>query len=76
MVGFIASALGLAVGVGLAAGLLALMDAAGMGVPSAALAVKGSTVAWSFGVGMLVTLVASIAPAVPHVTRPADRGVA
>ena len=40
------------------------MDAAGMGVPSAALAVKGSTVAWSFGVGMLVTLVASIAPAV------------
>ena len=64
VIGFVASALGLAVGVGLAAGLLALMDAAGMGVPSAALAVKGSTVAWSFGVGMLVTLVASIAPAV------------
>ncbi len=64
VIGFVASALGLAVGVGLAAGLLALMDAAGMGVPAAALAVKGSTVVWSFGVGMLVTLVASISPAV------------
>ena len=64
VIGFVASMLGLAVGVGLAAGLLALMDAAGMGVPSAALAVGASTVIWSFAVGVLVTLVASVAPAV------------
>jgi putative ABC transport system permease protein len=64
VIGLVASALGLAVGVGLASGLLALMDAAGAGVPSAPLAVQSSTVVWSFAVGVLVTLVASIAPAV------------
>jgi putative ABC transport system permease protein len=63
VIGAIASALGLGVGIALASGLLALMDAAGFGVPAAALAVTSSTVVWSFAVGILVTLLASCGPA-------------
>jgi putative ABC transport system permease protein len=62
-IGAVASAVGLGVGIALASGLLALMDAAGFGVPSAALAVNGSTVAWSFAAGLLVTALASCGPA-------------
>jgi putative ABC transport system permease protein len=40
------------------------MEAAGFGLPEAALAVKPSTVIWAVGVGMVVTLIASVAPAV------------
>jgi putative ABC transport system permease protein len=64
VIGFIASAVGLLVGVGLASGLLALVDALGFGVPSAALAVNASTVVWSFATGVLVTFVACVVPAV------------
>jgi putative ABC transport system permease protein len=63
VIGAIASAVGLGVGIALASGLLALMDAAGFGVPSAALAVKSGTVVWSFAVGIIVTLLASCGPA-------------
>ena len=62
--GFVASILGLLAGVGLAAGLRAVFDAAGFGVPTGALTVKPSTVVWAFAVGMLVTLVATMFPAI------------
>ena len=62
--GFVASILGLLAGVGLAAGLRAVFDAAGFGVPTGALTVKPSTVVWSFAVGLLVTLVATMFPAI------------
>ena len=60
LIGLVASALGLAVGIGLAAGLLALMEAGGLGLPQAGLQIDGSTVVWAFAVGTLVTLLASL----------------
>jgi putative ABC transport system permease protein len=60
LVGLVASALGLAVGVGLAAGLLALLESAGFGLPAAGLQIDTSTVVWAFAVGTLVTVFASL----------------
>jgi putative ABC transport system permease protein len=60
LIGILASAIGLAVGVALAAGLLALMEAGGLGLPEAGLQIHASTVIWAFAVGTLVTLLASL----------------
>ena len=60
LIGLIASAIGLAVGVALAAGLLALLDSVGFGLPDAGLQIDGSTAVWAFAVGTLVTLLASV----------------
>jgi putative ABC transport system permease protein len=62
--GFVASVLGLLAGVGLAAGLRSAFDALGFGVPTGALTLKPSTVVWAFAVGMLVTLIATMFPAI------------
>jgi len=64
VVGVVASVLGIAAGIGLAAGLLALLDASGMAMPDADLTVRTGTVVAGAAVGVLVTLVASVAPAV------------
>ncbi|HKH25358.1 MAG TPA: ABC transporter permease, partial [Acidimicrobiales bacterium] len=63
-VGLLASVGGIAAGMGLALGLLALMDAIGLTTPAAALVLDASTVAIALAVGVVVTLVASLAPAV------------
>jgi putative ABC transport system permease protein len=64
VVGIIASVIGLAAGVGIAAGILALFDAVGFGLPAAGIEIKPRTVIVALIVGVLVTLVAAIIPAV------------
>ncbi|MGH9211540.1 MAG: ABC transporter permease [Acidimicrobiales bacterium] len=64
LVGVVASVLGIAAGLGLATGLMALMDAAGFGLPSSGLVMATSTFVTAMLVGVLVTLAASLAPAV------------
>ncbi|HLM63693.1 MAG TPA: FtsX-like permease family protein [Acidimicrobiales bacterium] len=63
LVGVIASALGIAAGVGLAVGLLALAEAS-FGLMSTPLVVGATPIVAGLAVGVIVTLVASIAPAV------------
>ncbi len=62
IVGFIASVLGLAGGVGVAAGLRALV-ASGSDMPSAGLIIEARTVIVAFAVGIGVTIVAAMLPA-------------
>jgi len=64
LVGLLASLGGIVVGMGLASGLLALMDSMGMSMPASSLVLEGGTVVTGVAVGMVVTLVASLAPAV------------
>jgi putative ABC transport system permease protein len=63
-VGLVASAGGILVGMGLASGLLALMEGMGMSMPGSALVLGTGTVVTSVIVGVVVTLVASLVPAV------------
>ncbi|GIF06958.1 ABC transporter permease [Actinoplanes siamensis] len=63
VVGLVASVLGLALGLGVAAGLRGLLGAVGMELPSTALQLHARTVLAAFAVGVLVTLVAALAPA-------------
>ena len=64
MVGVVASAIGVAAGVGLAAGLSALSESAGLAVAGTALVVETSALVLAAVVGVVVTLVASVGPAV------------
>jgi putative ABC transport system permease protein len=64
LVGVVASAIGLAAGVALASGLMALMDSAGFGLPSSTLVIDAGSVITAMVVGVVVTLLASVAPAV------------
>jgi putative ABC transport system permease protein len=64
LVGLVASAVGLAAGLGLASGLLAMFRAMGMDMPSSSLVLDGGTVVTAMLIGVVVTLVASLAPAV------------
>jgi putative ABC transport system permease protein len=63
-VGVLASVGGIAVGMGLASGLLALMDAIGLATPASSPVLDASTVVIALAVGVVVTLLASLAPAV------------
>ena len=63
-VGLVGSMAGIVAGAGLAAGLLALMDALGRSAPASAPVVDAGTVSTAIAVGTIVTLVASLAPAV------------
>lgn len=63
VVGLVASALGVGVGVAIAAGLRALLAAFSIDLPSTGLQVVPRTVIASLAVGSLVTLVASLLPA-------------
>ena len=65
VVGLVASVVGVAGGVGLAAALLALMGAAtGVELPTDGLVLTAATVGTGVLVGVVVTLLASVAPAV------------
>jgi putative ABC transport system permease protein len=63
VVGFVASLLGIAVGVAMARGLSALMTVFGFDLPSAPVRIQGSTVLAGVLVGTVVTVVAAVAPA-------------
>ena len=63
VLGVVASALGLVGGLGFAKLLGALFDAAGFGIPLAGMALAPRTIAVSLGVGIGVTLLAALAPA-------------
>jgi putative ABC transport system permease protein len=64
LVGVIASAVGLAAGVGIAGLLKGLFDAAGFALPAGGIVVTGGTIVAGLAVGVLVTMVAGVAPAV------------
>ena len=74
VIGGIASVLGLGAGIGVGVGLLALFGAFGGGLPSATLGVEPRTVIARFAVGMVVTVVAALLPALRAAQGPAGRG--
>jgi putative ABC transport system permease protein len=63
VIGVVASVLGLFTGLGIAAGMGALFDAAGFGIPAAGAHLAGRTVAVGLAVGVGVTVLAALAPA-------------
>jgi putative ABC transport system permease protein len=64
LVGVVASAVGLLGGVGIAGLLKGLFDAVGFSLPAGGLVLNGSVVVISMVVGIIVTLVAGVAPAI------------
>lgn len=64
VVGLIASAIGLLVGLGLAQGLFALFNAAGLTLPNSGTVVKARTIILAIVVGVVVTMLASLRPAI------------
>ena len=64
LVGVIASVVGIAAGVGIAGLLKGLFDAAGFALPAGGVVVTGGTVAAGMVVGVLVTLLAGVIPAI------------
>ena len=63
VIGFLASALGVGLGVAVAKGLNVLMDAVGFSLPSTSLQLEPRTVVVSMLVGIVVTVVAALVPA-------------
>ncbi len=63
VIGVLASLIGLAVGVGIARGIQALFDAVGFGLPAASIEIQPRTVIIALLVGVVVTVLASVAPA-------------
>lgn len=63
VVGLVAGTVGLAVGVGLAIGLRVLFKQFGIDLPAEGVSVSAATVLWSYGIGVLVTVVAAYFPA-------------
>jgi putative ABC transport system permease protein len=61
--GVMASALGVVAGYGLAAGITSLFDAMGMALPSASMTLAGGTVLAAMLVGVVVTTLAGLVPA-------------
>ena len=64
IVGVIATALGFVGGILFAAGLTALFDAVGFGIPSTGTPIELRTVIWAVAVGLGVTVLAAMIPAV------------
>jgi putative ABC transport system permease protein len=64
IIGVLASLAGIIIGIGLAAGLRAMLDATGFSMPGGPLVIKPGALIISFLVGVLVTLPASALPAV------------
>jgi putative ABC transport system permease protein len=64
IVGIVASVIGTGVGIGIAAGLLALFSATGSTLPIVALVLTPGTLVPGLVLGVIVTLIASIVPAV------------
>ncbi|KUO17163.1 ABC transporter permease [Streptomyces dysideae] len=63
LLGLVGSTLGLAVGIGLAAGLIELMNALGMNIKASEMVVGWATPVAAYGVGLGVTFVAAYLPA-------------
>ena len=63
VVGVFASLVGLGLGLGLAKGLFKLFDAAGLTLPNNGLTLETRTIVVSLALGILVTLLASVYPA-------------
>ena len=64
MVGVVASVVGVLAGLGVSAGLLAMFHAFGMPLPSGGLTIQADALVIAFLAGLVVTLVAGVAPAV------------
>ena len=64
VIGVVATAIGFGVGLGLAAGLQALMSGAGLSLPTTGLVVTTGTIVAAGLVGVLTTLIASVTPAI------------
>jgi putative ABC transport system permease protein len=63
VIGLVASAIGVAAGVGVAKGLLSLMSALGVEIPVGATAITTATVTISLMTGLVITLVSAVLPA-------------
>lgn len=63
-VGVVASMLGLLAGVGLAAGLSALMESMGFPLPTDSMPLRSDTVIMGMALGVIVTVAASVGPAI------------
>lgn len=68
LIGVLASAVGIVGGLGVAAGLLRLLELAGAGLPANGLAVSAGSLLVGLFVGILVTVLASVVPAI-HASR-------
>jgi putative ABC transport system permease protein len=64
LVGLVSAVLGLFAGIGLAKGVTALLEASGADLPTSTIVVRPGTVVLAFAIGLIVTLIASIFPAV------------
>ncbi len=64
IVGAVASAVGLGAGVVMSFGLRGLLGAVGLEIPSGGVVITGATVAMAFIVGITVTMISSVGPAV------------
>ena len=64
VVGLVGSIIGLFLGLGIAVGLTALLEATGVDLPSSGLVFSMRTIVVSLGVGTLISLLASLRPAV------------
>lgn len=62
LLGLVASALGFALGIGIATGLRPLLNASGAGLPEGPLVISTEAVLWSLAVGVLVTVLAAWLP--------------
>jgi putative ABC transport system permease protein len=63
LVGLVASTIGFVAGIFLAAGLKALLGALGLDIPASEIAIPAAAIIWSYVLGMIVTVVAAVAPA-------------
>ena len=63
VIGVIASLVGLVVGIGIAWGILRIFDAVGFGLPAAGIRIPPSTIVTGLIVGVVVTVIASVGPA-------------
>ena len=63
VIGILASIIGLLAGIGIARGIQALFDAVGFGLPATGIQIKPRTVIVALLIGVVVTVVASIGPA-------------
>ena len=64
VVGLVASVLGIVAGIGLAAGITALLDALGADMPTGNLVIGVNTVVYGLLIGLVVTVTAAISPAI------------
>ena len=69
-IGLVAAVIGLGAGIGLAQGVIAAFEAGGADLPADTLTVRPTTVAIAFAVGIGVTLIAALIPAIRSMRVP------